>query len=268
MGVSLFSKVCASGLTLCAVGCAGRFDPASFEGSREPQRVEPEAVLDVAVRTADMDPLGTVRVGCRSRPGFRRLDGELLSDLDCTAERLLLALHESAARAGGELLVGANCSSRRSSSSTSGVTDQLQCGAEVARYVASSRVTPRPLGGPSSVGQGRPAPSAREVKRIDEPVASLAFRISLSFQPAVPAFERPVLRSDQVQELPRLPLADQSLGDLVASCEDACDERALRYGVLIAAGRLGARDVVGVRCYSTGSGNACVGTLAAPERRE
>jgi hypothetical protein len=27
-------------------------------------------------------------------------------------------------------------------------------------------------------------------------------------------------------------------------------------------------DVVRVRCYSAGSGNACVGTLAAPQRSE
>jgi hypothetical protein len=267
MSVSLLAKACLSGLTLCAAGCAGRFDPANFEGSRKAQRAEPEAVLDVAVRTAEMETLGTVRVGCRLRPGFRRLDGELLSDLDCTSERLLLALHESAANAGGELLVGAHCSSRRISTA-SRETHQLHCGAEVARYVAGPLANPRPLSVPRWVAQGRPAPSAKDVKRIDEPDASLSFRISLTFEPAVPPSERPVLRSDQVQELPRLPLADQSLGDLVASCEDACNERALRYGVLIAAGRLGAPDVVGVRCYSAGSGNACVGTLAAPERRE
>jgi hypothetical protein len=256
-----------SGLILCAAGCAGRFDPANFEGSREPQRAEPEAVQDVAVRTADMETLGSVRVGCRLRPGFRRLDEELLSDLDCTTERLLLALHESAANAGGQLLVGAHCSSRRISTA-SRETHQLHCGAEVARYVSGPLANQRPLSVPRSIPQGRPVPSASDVKRIDEPDASLSFRISLKFEPAVPASEHPVLRGDQVQELPQLPLADQPLGDLVASCEDACDERALRYGVLTAAGRLGAPDVVGVRCYSAGSGNVCVGTLAAPERSE
>lgn len=266
MSVSFLTRVCLSGLTLCAVGCASRFDPANFQGSREAQRAEPEAVRDVAARTLEMATLGSVRVGCRLRSGFRRLDDELLSDVDCTTERLLLALHESAANAGGELLVGAHCSSRRISAASR--ETQLQCSAEVARYVAGPLAKLGPLSVPRSVPQGRPAPSASDVKRIDEPDASLSFRIALKFEPAAAASERPVLRSDQVQELPQLPLADQSLGDLVASCEDACDERALRYGVLIAAGRLGAPDVVGVRCYSAGSGNACVGTLAAPERRE
>ncbi|MES1179012.1 MAG: hypothetical protein ABUL62_32155 [Myxococcales bacterium] len=269
MRLSLPTKASSIGLMLCAAGCAGRFDPANFEGSREAQRAEPEAVIDVAVRTADMETLGTVRVGCRLRPGFRPLAGELLSDLDCTTERLLAALHESAASAGGELLVGARCSSRRISTASL-ETHQLHCGAEVARYVSGPLANPRPLSVPRSAPPGRPAPTAADVKRIDEPEASLSFRIALTFQPgpAVEASERPVLRSDQVQELPRLPLSDQPLGDLVATCEDACEERALRYGVLIAAARLGAPDVVGVRCYSAGSGNACVGTLAAPERRE
>ena len=267
MSVSLLSRACLSGLTLCAAGCAGRFDPANFEGSREPRRAEAEAVADVAVRTVDMQILGSVRVGCRSRPGFRRLESEPLSDLDCTTERLLMAMHESAASAGGELLVGARCSSRRISTA-SRETHQLHCGAEVGRYVAGPLASLRPLSVPRSVAPGRPAPNASNVKRIDEPDASLSFRISLSFEPAVSEFQRPALRSDQVRELSRLPLADQPLGDLVASCEAACDERALRYGVLIAAGRLGAPEVVGVRCYGAGSGNACVGTLAAPERSE
>jgi len=58
------------------------------------------------------------------------------------------------------------------------------------------------------------------------------------------------------------------LGDLTANCADDCDERGLRFGVLMAAGRLGAPDVVGVRCFRTAHGNSCVGTLAAPERNE
>jgi hypothetical protein len=71
-----------------------------------------------------------------------------------------------------------------------------------------------------------------------------------------------------VHELSRLPPTHESLGDLSASCKDGCDERALRYGVLIAAGRLGAPDVVDVRCFRSASGASCVGTLAAPERDE
>ncbi len=87
---------------------------------------------------------------------------------------------------------------------------------------------------------------------IDQPDASLAFRISLHFEPAVPKFERPARSGADVHELPRMPLTHTSLGDLAARCEGGCDERALRYGVLIAAGRLGAPDVVGRALFSFG----------------
>jgi len=113
-----------------------------------------------------------------------------------------------------------------------------------------------------------PAVTPVVVQRIDEPDASLAFRISLNFEPAVSIFERPARASADVRELSLMPLSHVRLGDLTANCEAGCDERALRYGVLIAAGRLGAPDVVGVRCFSAARGNSCVGTLAAPERDE
>ncbi len=69
----------------------------------------------------------------RLEPGFRRLDDERLSDLDCSNERLLLALRESAASAGGELLVGAHCGWYRSRTDARDAI-QLECEAEVARY--------------------------------------------------------------------------------------------------------------------------------------
>jgi hypothetical protein len=253
-------------LLACSVGCAGRFDPASFEGTREPRRAEPEAVLEVAASTAEMETLGKVHASCRLRTGFRRLDGERLSDLDCSTERLMWALHESAASAGGELLVGARCSARRVDKGSH--ESEVRCTSEVARYVAGPLANSRPLSVPRSRAQGQPAPTASDVRRIDEPDASLSFRITLSFEPVVRAYDRPALRGEQVHELPRLPLADQSLGDLIASCAGGCDEQALRASVLTAAGRLGAPDVVGVRCYRSAAGNDCVGTLAAPERRE
>ncbi|MET0795556.1 MAG: hypothetical protein ABW061_28820, partial [Polyangiaceae bacterium] len=267
MSVRWFSWSCLSGLSVLSVACAGRFDPAHFEGSREARRAEPEAVLSVAQRSDEMESLGTVRAECQLQPGFRRLASERLSDLDCSSERLLLALRESAASAGGELLVNARCRSGRSSTALAGAR-QLECSAGVARYIAGSLAKQRPLSAPRSIAQGRPAPSASDIQRIDEPDASLAFRIELTFEPVVSFFESPALRGDQVRELSQLPVTHHPLGDLVASCSDACDERALRYGVLIAAGRLGAPDVVSVRCYRSGVGNACVGTLAAPEGDE
>jgi hypothetical protein len=185
------------------------------------------------------------------------LAGDALSDVDCSAERLTWALRESAANAGGEALVSLHCNSSEQSDGAYLVA----CAADVARFNAGD---PGPLTPPRSVRAGLPAPSARDVLRIDEPDASLAFRISVTFKPAVVSFVGRARAGSEVQELALLPLADQALGDLSTSCTGNCDERALRFGVLIAAGRLGAPDVIGVRCFGTSSGQACVGTLATP----
>ena len=254
-------------LAASLTACGAAFDPAHFEGAREARRAEPEALVELTTRSSALEALGTVHASCTLQPGFRRLDGETLSDVDCSPERLVFALRESAASAGGEALVGLRCSARRLGT-TSRETHRMTCGAEVARFSGGSVASQRPLAVPRSVPVGQPAPSASEVKRIDEPEAALAFRISLEFEPKVQKFERRARASAEVSELSSMPLADRSLGDLQARCEDGCEERALRRSVLIAAGRLGAPDVVAVRCFSLGAGNSCVGTLAAPERDE
>ena len=259
----LLAPLCFAALS---VGCAGRFDPANFEGSREPRRAEPEAIVELTARTNELETLGTVRVGCTLEPGFHAFDEALLSDVDCSTERLRLAMRESAASAGGQALVGIRCSSRRQSTS-SREAYRLGCSAQVARYRSAALSAVRPLSAPRGLPQGKPAPSAADVARIDEPDASLAFRISVRFEPSVASYSAPPRASAEVHELARLPVSHQVLGDLSTSCE-GCDERALRYGVLIAAGRLGVPDVVSVRCFNAGAEQSCVGTLAAPERAD
>jgi len=256
--------VVAAGVT---TACAGRFDPANFQGSREARRAEPEAVVDFAARTDEQETFGTVHDSCTLQPGFRQLNAEALSDLDCSNERLLLVLRESAADAGGEVLLGAHCTQLRLEARATEAYE-LTCAAEVGRYRRGPSASQRPLSVPRSRAPGTPAPSAADVKRIDQPDASLAYRISLHFEPLVSSFRGAPRNAADVHELSRMPLSHAPLGDLVASCAESCEERALRYGVLIAAGRLGAPDVVGVRCFHTAGGNACVGTLAAPERDE
>ena len=248
-------------------GCAGNGDPAHFAGRREPRRAEPEAVKDVRVHTEELETLGRVHDRCTLHSGFRPLKGETLSDVDCSEERLLWALHESAAEAGGEVLLGARCRSNCANAASCASRD-LQCSAQVARYRSGPSANQRPLHAPRSVAPGQPAPSKQHVQRSDEPDTSLSFRILLDFEPSVRGFAWRRRQASEVREFSTLPLADQPLGDLAARCEGSCPERALRYSVLIAAGRLGAADVVGVRCFNANSGQSCVGTLAAPERDE
>jgi hypothetical protein len=64
--------------------------------------------------------------------------------------------------------------------------------------------------------------------------------------------------------LPVLPPSHQLLGSLATAC-DACSELETRDALRIAAGRLGASDVVGVRCLAWGPGFQCAGSAAVPE---
>lgn len=253
------------GLLLLSTGCAGRFDPAHFEGTREPRRAEPEALFELVADTAELQTLGSVRDHCTLEVGYRALDDVALSDLDCSSERLMMVLRESASAAGGDALVGAHCSSRLLPDARS---QEWSCAARVARFWSRNSAEQRPLEVPRSRPPETPAPSAKDVKRIDEPDASLSFRIRLDFSPRLAAFSGPARPASQVRDLPELPVSHYVLGDLAAHCDGTCELRALRYGVLVAAARLGAPDVVGVRCFRSKSGDSCVGTLAAPERDE
>ncbi len=250
-------------LLVCSLSCARPFDPAHFAGSREPRRATPEAVVELAARASYLRVLGHVQASCFQRDGFRRLEGETLTDVDCGVPRLDWALRESAAAAGGDALLAPICGSYPSGTRTTRSV-VIRCSAEVARFTERPPANFGPPSPPRSGPPRVPAPSPSAVSRLDEPDASLAFRILLSFEPKIHSFQRRPRGANEVKELAFLPLADQPLGDLSARCEDGCEERALRYGVLVAAGRLGVPDVVAVRCFSTGSANTCVGTLAAP----
>jgi hypothetical protein len=57
------------------------------------------------------------------------------------------------------------------------------------------------------------------------------------------------------------------LGTLRARCKvDDCDADQAREGLRVAAGGLGASDLVGVRCFALDGDVQCVATLAATER--
>ncbi|HEY4157068.1 MAG TPA: hypothetical protein VGM29_03185 [Polyangiaceae bacterium] len=242
-------------MVLVALGCS-RVTPPYYSGRVEARRAEPEALLEFAAQTAGFSSLGSVRASCSRHSGFRVLDGELLSDVDCSFRRLSWILRESAAAAGGEALVAARC--------TESVRG-LECRASVARRELASGER-SPLAAPLSRAPAQPAPSPSDVDRIDEPDATLATRIRLDFSPRVRDYAGPARASDSVREFATLPVWDVALGDLRARCQGACEESALRHAVLVAAGRLGAPDVVDVHCSVLRGKSQCIGGLAVPER--
>jgi hypothetical protein len=115
------------------------------------------------------------------------------------------------------------------------------------------------------IDQG-PAVSPDVARRIDFGYSLDAWQVRLSFDPLAGARPDHALRGDLVDEVARMPAGRVALGTISAHCQ-GCSVDTLRAGVRVAAGRLGASDVVGVRCFSGTSTATCRGRAAAFARR-
>jgi hypothetical protein len=239
----------ASILLLSALGSSacGLRHAARYEGSEEPSLVRADELEEVVALPEGYDRLGRVSATCTRREREGAIEGEWLSDLDCSESRLRAVIREKAAHAGGELLVGLACRSSGQRSVT------ISCRADVARPSADTLAS-RVLARRESASPPEPAPSAAEAWRI---------RVHFTPNPGVP--QRAATHADAVREVPYLPVSHVKLGDVITKCSEGCSVEAVRGGVLIAASRVGATDVVGVQCAARGDGWLCTGTAAAYE---
>jgi hypothetical protein len=245
--------------SLVAAGCATQ-SPISYAGRTEAVIVPARGVSEAPALPSGYERLGELRGRCVLTTGFRAIDDELLSDVDCSERRLSRGLFEAAAEAGGDLLVDRQCASR----SLDDRRTEIFCRAGVARPTADLLAT-RGLSTRPAPAAERPAPGPEAVEHLDEPSVSATFGVRVAFTPKVRGFSFPPRRADLVHELAVLPATHRALGDLVTRCERDCSQGDLRFALYAAAGRLGATEVVGVRCFSESAGSACVATAAAPE---
>lgn len=219
-------------------------------------RVPPERIQSASVMPPGYEEVGRVVASCSPLEGFQPTDGELLASFDCNSARLERVLAERASEAFAEMLVGARCGRDGS---------VLRCSAVAARSSGESASTARRVE-PSDPG---PVPGPAAIERWDEPRASTALVIRVDFEPSVERFERKKLRASDVAEVAALPVSHRELGILTTRCAaDECELRELRHGLRIAAGGLGASDLVGVRCFGRGDERECVANLAATELDE
>jgi hypothetical protein len=252
-----------SGLAIAALltaGCATQ-SPIAYAGRTEPAIVPARDVTEAPAVPASHEKLGELRGRCVLTAGFRAIDDELLSDVDCSERRLARGLAEAAADAGGDLLIARQCASR----SLGNQRTEVFCRAGVARPTEELLAT-RVLAPQRAPSDERPAPSPEAVERLDEPSVSATSGVRVAFTPKVRSFSFPQRRADLVRELSVLPISHRALGDLITRCEGGCSLSDLRFALYATAGRLGATDVVGVRCFAEQAGSACVATAAAPER--
>jgi hypothetical protein len=253
-----------SAAALLVTSCGGVKSAADYSGSEERPLVEAWQVREEPVLPPGYDAIGEVTASCKLVEPRGRLRHTRLSDLDCSEARLLRTLREEAAAVGGELLVGRECRSRVDRDGRRGRELAERCTATVGRPADDALEARRIDAKPAKASD--PGLSPEQVELVEEPVASDAWRISVDYTPAKDSTgPRPARRADLVRELASLPVSHVRLGDLVTRCQRGCAPESVRVGVRIAAGRVGATDVVDVRCIEKGLGVLCTGTAAAYE---
>jgi hypothetical protein len=210
-------------------------------------RVPPDGIGRADRLPAGYEELGRVSARCSPLVGFRGTSGELLASFDCNRRRLERVLAERASEAGADLLVGTGCGHEGQA---------LRCMAYTARAEGAAR--------PPAPSDDGPVPGPTAVERWDEPRANASLVIRVDFEPSVEHFSRARRRAADVAEVAALPVSHRELGTLTTRCDaDECVPRELRQALRIAAGGLGASDLVGVRCFARGGERECVAELAA-----
>jgi len=193
---------------------------------------------------AGYDSLGVVSAACRVQPRKRSFRGEPATSFACGPSELARALVEQANARGGTLLARESCEREGE--------DGLVCSAEVARREAS---TP-----------GSSEPSLDFGDADDELLVTVASRIRIDFDSGG-VIDRRARPARDVAEFVGLPVGHVEVGVMRAHCSPSdCGADEAHAGLRLAAGALGASELVGVRCVSFDGERACIATLGMSER--
>jgi len=222
-----------------------------YHGRSEPSLVRAGALGEVSALPSGYEKIGHVGARCELTQGTPPPKSARLVDVDCGEARLMAGIRERAAEVGGELLVARRCRSRVVDRDDEGVVLGVTCEADVAR--------------PSDDALGHRALVGSVLAEADAPRASEAWRIRVRFTPTPGAPARAARRAEDVREVPYMPVSHVRLGDVVTSCKHGCSEEGARLGLMAAAGRFGASDVVDLRCVAKGHGWMCSATAAGYE---
>ncbi len=237
---------------MLTVGCTSTRSASRFDGSASDRLAVADDVAVIADVPPDFEVVGTVRARCTLIETFAGIDGDYLSDVDCSVERLTRAMRERASRVGGTLLAGLDCRSKRPRGNDPRHTP-IRCGATVAR--------------PKNAQSWKSSDELRQASVIDPldpalPSAEEGWRIQVELVRSESAPELPPRRRDLVSEFATLPANYVPLGDVTTTCSKDCSRDAAREGVREVAGRVGANAVVRVECAEHDAGWLCSGTAA------
>jgi hypothetical protein len=215
-----------------AAGCHGGRAGVAFSGNARAPVVSPNQVIEVRALPRGAARLGRLHAQCEALDSWEAFEGRSLADVDCSESRLRWMLRDAAAENGGDVLAAVTCRSGTSSS----------CSALLGRTARA------------------PEPARALALRPDvQGVRGAAVRVDFAPLGAVPP--RSPRHAESVNELATLPPSHRVVGSFSTECVE-CSELETRDALRVAAGRLGASDVVGVRCVPWGPGFQCAGSAA------
>lgn len=221
--------------------------------ARAPSQLIASDVIEVAAPPPGYEAGDELSESCSGRRGFRVIQDEALSDVDCGVERLSRALRARAAEQGSPYLIEKSCRAR---------------GAERVRVSCVGRVAVPT----SSVGLAtpalrdvRPAPAPAQVHDLDEPRPQDSAQIRVSFVPrdAARIGSRRPRAYDRVAETAEPAVGRAELGQVSARCP-SCEPSALHHALRVTAGRVGAGEVSDVRCFTEDHDRRCLATALEP----
>jgi hypothetical protein len=224
--------------------------------ARSPSQLLPSDVIEVGAAPPGYSLADKLTESCSGRRGFRAIEDEPLSDVDCSVDRLSRTLRARAAEQRSPYLVEKSCRARG--------RDRVRIDCAARLVTATSRV---PLS-ESVRGDVGPAPSPGRVLDLDEPRPQDSRSIRVSFAPTAPgarASRLPPRAYDGVAETAEPSVGRTPLGQLSARCPD-CERPALHHALRVLAGRVGAGEVSDVRCFDEAGSTRCVATALEPWR--
>jgi hypothetical protein len=194
----------------------------------------------------------TLRESCSPvRPRTAELEAATLASVDCNEARLSRALRARAGELSARFIFGKRCRATR---------QRIDCSANVVHPgpsvgFAPQRVAPDP----------GPAPSAGEVRDLDDPRPQDAAQIQVGYAPTALGARGKYAprRYDAVAETHFPSTGRAQLGQVSARCT-GCDPLSLRYALRVTAGHAGAGEVTAVKCFQDGDAQQCVATALAP----
>ena len=236
MGVALIERSLSPRVLafVLVAGCGGATPPSLTAADIEQSEVLPSGYTSA----------GDVSAECGATTRWGRVKGEPVANFDCSFERLKAELAAQAARSGASVLAGMRCRTH--------LGGERSCSATMAR---------------SAGGLEAQRSASRSSKTYDEGVPFELLRsIRVDVEPSRASFARRARAASEVGEPPFLPVSHLELGSIRARCpETACEDRALRAALRVAAGGLGVSDLVDSSCGTFDGERQCAATLAASE---